>query len=483
MCQNFAARTANVEIVQKNLRTDTLPEDVTITDARSVLHFYDHDGQLHKGASAALKILAKLPAWKLPATILLLPPFIFLAQLVYRFIALNRFVLFGSNTRIAYIKYVLILACLTPMLISQRLWLGDWQRSIPTTAITSSLSITYPWDLIIYIALLALLVLAFVLPKPRYCFFGFTALAVGYSLSDLNRLMPYYLEFYWCFLLLGLHSWSINNETQHSTSRFLSSISLILFSIWFWSGIHKLNITYLMIGFPWLISPLSSHLAPETAATLNSLAILTPLIESCAALALLFPYTRFLGIIGITTMHVLILLFLGPLGHNYNHSVWSWNIAHIALCWLVFYRSPVFSGKILFPRTVIHALVLCWFLVFPVLNYLEIWPRTLSYSLYTWAGKDAEVYSTSDNALAHLPSDLPIDHGTNRKSVPIQKWFYLELKSPPFDEDKVYLKTFSKICQSSSEPEELFLSLRSTPNYLTGVRIEQRVKCQEVAGL
>ena len=35
-------------------------------------------------------------------------------------------------------------------------------------------------------------------------------------------------------------------------------------------------------------------------------------------------------------VHLAALLFLGPLGHNYNWVVWPWNLAMIGLVWALF---------------------------------------------------------------------------------------------------------------------------------------------------
>lgn len=486
MCRNFAAQHDDTGIAMRNFRTEQLPEQLSANEVEAAIHYRDSAGKLHRGADAVLRIMAKRSRLAPLFTVLMLPPAIWVARLVYAIISRNRFALYGDYARVTYVKLVATLAFILPMLVSFRLWHSEQWRTFPTAPLFSFLpTIPAPIDSVIWLTLIALLFWALLSPRPTKSLFSFLVLGICYSLFDCNRMMPYYVELFWIVSLMAVFPWPRERRgavDAAATRNTLSAVGIVLIGIWFWSGLHKLNITYLMVGFPWLIEPMTNLLNPKTAATINSLAILTPLIESFAAAALLARTTRTLGVILLTLMHVFILLMLGPFGHNFNHSVWSWNIAHIALAWIVFYRSPVTSESLLRSKQLLHIVVAAWFLLLPAGAMFGVWPRSLSYSLYTWAGSTA-VIASKDSSTAVFPKELRSLLTTTSEGevvLDIQDWAYRDISSPPFDYTAVYFQAFKKVCDGSEDPEALELQVSSSPDAVSGKRSQHRYSCSNV---
>ena len=63
-----------------------------------------------------------------------------------------------------------------------------------------------------------------------------------------------------------------------------------------------------------------------------------PIFEILAALGLLFSKSKKLFALLLIGMHIFILIFLSPLGINYNSIVWPWNVLMILYLIILFYH-------------------------------------------------------------------------------------------------------------------------------------------------
>jgi hypothetical protein len=102
----------------------------------------------------------------------------------------------------------------------------------------------------------------------------------------------------------------------------LNACRLIIVSIYFWSGIQKLNPAFVRGTFPWMLAPFTGVLSATVIARVHSLAVAAPFVEIGIALGLLTQRLRNAVVFVAVAMHLFILASVGPLGLDYNNVIW-----------------------------------------------------------------------------------------------------------------------------------------------------------------
>lgn len=228
-------------------------------------------------------------------------------------------------------RLVVCLGLISGLLLSYNLWIND--RFFPLTPVTDFIPIlSPPFDQLLLITVLILLVIIIFYPKS-YIYGVFFTLAFYLALQDQTRLQPWFYQY---IFLLGAIAWFDHKQVKN---RFISPITIcqtILIGIYIWSGLHKLNYTYIFETFEWLSEPALQIFPISTSLSLLILAIITSLIEAAAGLSLAFQSTQKYAVGILITMHIFILMMIGPSGLAYNSIVWPWNICFILLLLLLF---------------------------------------------------------------------------------------------------------------------------------------------------
>src|SRR6185437_2081647 len=99
--------------------------------------------------------------------------------------------------------------------------------------------------------LLFLLIATTLLPNPRKVLFflvGFFFLLVFF---DINRLQIFYYQYIVMLITLGLFSWNYKDSSR--AQAILNSCRLIIVCIYFWGGLQKINLYFVLFSFPWII--------------------------------------------------------------------------------------------------------------------------------------------------------------------------------------------------------------------------------------
>jgi len=87
----------------------------------------------------------------------------------------------------------------------------------------------------------------------------------------------------------------------------------------------------------WFVAPATRwHLPTGLIEVMRWTIASAPVVELAIGLALWVPSLRRAAIAAAVVLHLAALLFLGPLGYNYNWVVWPWNLAMIGLVWALF---------------------------------------------------------------------------------------------------------------------------------------------------
>lgn len=387
------------------------------------------------------------------------------------------------------LQRVVALGLLAALLIAPRLWFHHpFFGPLPPLAAIPSFPPAL--DPVVYaLALLPLLPIV-VMPRPvglvrAWCvFFGLKAA------TDLSLWQPYFYQY--LFMLLALCFAAPGRIDAESAVRDVSR--LIVASVYFWSGVGKLNATFLAGGLeivlgPFLSAPALKSLAP--------LAVVVPLLEISVALGLVTKRLRRAAAAGAIAMHVLLLLSLGPLGQNANPVVWPWNVAMMLLVWILFVRdASAPASRILWNRAFpFHQLVLVLFGLCPLLALFGLWPTSLSFRLYADSSSWGDILVTeamlarlppearsqvqSANVFLDLPGSKTGKIGPYAGGLSIPDWSEHELRAFLPAEARVFRQVFAKVCRLAPAPSDAVLVLQDPPDLFTGAVRRTAISCAE----
>ncbi|MDR3700881.1 MAG: hypothetical protein P4L56_14645 [Candidatus Sulfopaludibacter sp.] len=113
----------------------------------------------------------------------------------------------------------------------------------------------------------------------------------------------------------------------------LQTCRLIVAATYFWSGLAKLNPNFFAVVFPSLFTTFVAAVPP----LISHLAFLAPMVECGAGIGLLTTRFRSPALFCAAGTHGFILLAIGPLGSRFNAVVWPWNLAMIAVLFVLFF--------------------------------------------------------------------------------------------------------------------------------------------------
>ena len=330
---------------------------------------------------------------------------------------------------------------LSGLLLSPKLWLSS--RIYPQAPVWSGLpAIPPPYDCVVYAALLLAVAVAAVKPRATVVFLG---LAVVLVACDQSRLQPWFYQY--CFMLLAL---SVVEGGENVCQ-------LIVFSVYFWSGLQKLGGGFAGDTFPWLAEPFHGW-APLWVGRA------APFVETGLALGLLRRATRRPAVVAAVAMHAGILLAIGPVGHNFNHVVWPWNLAMAASVVALFWRKDFVWLK----HGWVPRVVLVLFTLAPGLSFFGLWDHYPSWALYSGNRNEAKLLF-SDAVYEKLPDtvqDYVTDEGPDRDGLKVSEWSYGELNVPAYPEVRVYRQVQRGLCRYG----EVTLVIEGTSTLFAGRR-------------
>ena len=376
-------------------------------------------------------------------------------------------------------KTSLVLALLGGFLLSTRLWTG--YRSYPLTPVFEGLpAVPSPVEGIWFISLLLLLTAIVVVRRPRKYIIAFAALAGLLSLFDQSRWQPWFYQYLFMFVALALYPWGEQDPKKREVT--LNVCRLVVASIYLWSGLQKLNASFVENFFPGLFEPLSVLLPGPSEEMFYSLGIVVPFIEAGIGVGLLTRRFRNAAVVLALGTHVFILFSLGSFGHDWNTVVWPWNLAMTAFVVILFWRSGSFSARdVLIPRTsLFHGLVLLLFGFMPLFSFFGLWDSYLSASLYSGNNKIATIH-VSDNVKDGLPETVrdlvSASEADDANVVDIFGWSFEELNVPPYPEDRVFKNVARRVCEHAEEPSEVTLTVEEKLNPVNGSRKAEVYDC------
>jgi len=207
-----------------------------------------------------------------------------------------------------------------------------------------------------------------------------------------------------------------------------------------------------------------------------------PVVEAVIGLGLLTRRFRKPAVVGALSMHVFIMLCVGPLGSSYNTVVWPWNFAMSAFVVILFWRasdepSPLTildPGRNFSSVAAFRAAVLVLFAFMPLFNFFGLWDSYLSSSLYSGASKRAYVLEWD---------------GSEWQTTRVEDISEQELNASAYPEKRVFKNVFAKRwCEAGSEEasrrvqtgySEPVLRVDGRPNILSGERSAEFYSCED----
>jgi len=359
--------------------------------------------------------------------------------------------------------------------LSKPLWLSS--RIYPFTPVwTFWHPMPPPWDRVVFAAMLLSLVAIAVTPRATHAIWAFVLLAATLALADQSRWQPWFYQY--VFMLLALACGRGDRSGAMDTCR------LIVVSTYFWSGVQKINGSFLKDTFQTMVAPLAgAH--PVLHPFLFALGAGAPAIEIAIALGLLARRTRNGAVLLAMAMHLFVLLAIGPLGANINSVVWPWNVAMICLVPTLFWNTANSARDVLWtPRFAFQRIVLVLFTMAPLLSLCNLWDAYLSAALYS-SNKNSATIRISDALADRLPEDVQehVTVGTGpgkEDELDVDEWSFADLHVPPYPEIRVFRSVTKWVCGFAHDPSEVTLVIERRKGLLPD-RGRTTWSCQDLA--
>ncbi len=394
------------------------------------------------------------------------------------------------------------------LILTWKLWMSD--RTYPLAPFFDWLAGLPVWlDYLLLGVMMAALAAAAFVRDPRWPIRIVLGVILLLAILDQNRWQPYIIHF---ALLLGtllLLPWERRERwTDDDLEWGLAPARLLLAFTYLFSGLQKLNISYMTDIFPWLLEPGLQWFGAGTEAVAEGpmylLAFLSAAGEGLGGLLLLFRPTRRIAAIFLIAMHTLILLVLGPLGRSSNTAVWPWNLAMIVSLWALFlerssqgYRSgPSLlsrrwfaalggrshgSGSAAVPRKQRAAIiaVLLLFGIAPVFSFWNLWDSYLSFSFYSGNLHEARVQVDSlDHPTLPPQAQALIDSDGGFNPL---FWAVDEMNATPYPEPRVMLQLGQALARRA-RMGDVYIQIADKPDILTAERRIRTYRCPRGGG-
>jgi uncharacterized membrane protein YphA (DoxX/SURF4 family) len=326
--------------------------------------------------------------------------------------------------------------------------------------------------------------------RPRRYIVCFLALAALLCLGDQSRWQPWFYEYLFMLAALAFYPWEQHNPEREKAV--LNVFRLIIASVYFYSGLHKVQAGFVNDVFPWLIEPFVD-LVPETVRPfVYWMAYVAPFVELGIGVGLLTRRFRTASVIFALLMHAFILLSLGPLGHSWAKEIWAWNVAMPVFVLILFLRTAdlPFREVVLTKRFAFQKVVLIVFVMMPLFSFFNLWDSYLSFSLYSGNIYTGNVYLT-EPVRNRLPAEIrrhTSDTDADRKWVlDPQSWALHDKVPGTYPQERVYKHVTKTICAYAKRPRQVAL-VAHEKSYLfgkdsglfSGARQEKIYHCSDI---
>jgi len=339
------------------------------------------------------------------------------------------------------------------MAISWKLWIPI-NRSFPMVSAFKSFdfSLGVIVDTILSVVVMLTLTGICIQKRVKLCTIVLLCCLFILILEDITRLQAWV---YTQGVLLLILSQNKNNRTK---SIFTGTL-LLTALVYIWSGIQKMNLGFITQTFPWMLSTFGLDIQSglyESYPIIYYLYIVAPLYELTIGIFLLLSRTRKTGIIMGISMHLFILLNLGPTGHSWNIIVWPWNFSLVLVLILIYRIKKPINLHNKLKVSSLNGIIILLFGIMPAFNFIGYWDSPLSGSLYS--GTDSTVvFHFNPNEDSEL-AQLNIPASTNEKtengydsnsSISWMHWSMNDIQVPYYQSNRYFKRYAKKMCSQS----------------------------------
>ena len=264
----------------------------------------------------------------------------------------------------------------------------------------------------------------------------FAVATVGMVLVDQHRLQPWTYQLSVAAVVLACAP----------GSRGVTLLRILTIALYFHSAVSKLDFSFLETNGQQLVGGLLEPFGLSTkfwsAEMRRGMAAVLPIGELLVAIGLAVPRLRRWGLYGSITMHVLLLVTLGPWGMNHKPGVLIWNVYFISQNWLLFHTLRREQVSMRGNRRWVDVLVAAVVLL-PLLEPLDRFDHWPSWAVYTAHPAVVRVYvheqhldDLTESARAHVGPHNPFSRW---RPVHIERWSLETLAVPTYPQDRFQL--------------------------------------------
>lgn len=164
--------------------------------------------------------------------------------------------------------------------------------------------------------------------------------------------------------------------------KFKFCLLLLLSATYIYGGLHKLNLRF--INFTWATDILIGFLKLSTDVAyskfVKALGFMVPFFEMMCGILVLTKWRKW-ALYGIILTHIFILLYISPIGINFNSAVWGWNVVMIVYA-INFLKNPL-KEKLSTKPKAFHWFWIVLIYILPFLNLFEYYFPYFSFDLYS----------------------------------------------------------------------------------------------------
>jgi hypothetical protein len=386
---------------------------------------------------------------------------------------------FTSAKRVVWLKGVVAAGLAAGLLLSAPLWIGP--RSFPFAPAFAAAAAIPTWvEMPAFLLLLSALAVTLLARSAGWAILLVLVVAAVLASRDQMRWQPWFYQYAFMLAALGFCSPVAHDEKREAL---LNTCRLIVASIYFYSGLQKLNPAFVNDVLPWMFQPIAKafplplHLIPVSSG------FIIAFLEMGIGVGLLTNKFRLAAIALALLMCAFVLATIGPLGHNWNSVVWPWNVAMVLFVFILFagVESVSFRDVFWIRNSIFHKVVLLLFAIMPVFSFVNWWDGYLSSNLYSGNTTRAQMF-LSAALIERLPGEIR-HHVTTEKSgqsaLDIFRWSYDELNVPPYPEPRVYREITRAICRYAEDDLDVIVVVRAKRALLSS-RVEAIYDCWDL---
>ncbi len=377
------------------------------------------------------------------------------------------------------VTIIISITLLVQLLITNKLWM-TLGRSFPAVPVTQKFPFDIPlWlDQGFFFLGIFLLFLLIFMRRRRFLLNLFFVWAGLMVLMDVNRLQPWYYQFMLMIWVAGFAS-----KQKEGQSSILATLRFIIIATYIWSGINKLNIHFGETNFPWIMDSIDLF---SFLGEYSFIGYGLGVFEILLGISFLMPRFWHISVPAGILFHLLIFLFLGPLGHNWNPVIWPWNFGMIFLLWIIFPTRFVVVPDVADQTSSVrrfmpfYAILLLLGLL-PILSFFNLWDNPLSMTMYSGLNTEAMMYYQEEEkgCFPTLENTEITKRGT-KEYLSLDDWAMEEMRVPFYSKKNIYKKLGRQLCTCITDKENAGITMLSPAGRWDKNTIVEELNCLEL---